>query len=55
MKRVSTADVDIAAVFQLQILWAVAWHEWEDDCAPSADRHGRTALEFACINEGHSI
>jgi hypothetical protein len=30
MKRVSAADVDTAAVFQLHMLWALTWHEWED-------------------------
>jgi len=55
MKRVSNADVDTAAVFQLQMLWALAWHEWENDCASSMDRHERTALEFACSSEGQSI
>jgi len=54
MKCVLTADVDTAAVFHLQ-MWALAWHEWEDDCASSTDRLERTALEFACSSEGHSI
>ena len=46
MKRVSTADVDTAAVFQPQ-MWALAWHEWEGDCVSSTDRYERSALEFA--------
>jgi hypothetical protein len=50
VKRVSTA-----AVFQLQMLWALAWHEWEDGCASSTDRHERAALEFACSSEGQPI
>jgi hypothetical protein len=49
MKRVSAADVDTAAVFQLHMLWALAWHEWEDDSASSTDRHERTALELHAI------